>query len=140
MSQHCFLSVGSFLQAGSRPEGEMESLSQNSKPASNYMSLAYLLTDPCGQAGLSRGTGGGVSPAQTACQRLEGGWSPVDTQGTFPRRRGQQAHPTDSPCQQGAHQGSIPGASMTHWEVRPVLTGMDPAFRQMLHGLRKIEN
>lgn len=62
----------------------------------------------------------------------------MNTQGTVRRRRGQQVHPTNSARQQRRTTASgppgqrVPRASMTPWEVRLILTGVDPAFGQWL--------
>lgn len=56
--------------------GRWSSVFGNSKPASTdmcLMTLAYLLTRPCGQAGFSPGTRGGVSPTQSTGLRLQDG-------------------------------------------------------------------
>lgn len=36
--------------------------------------------------------------------------------------------------------GSVPQASVTHWETRLVFAGVDPALRQWCYGLHEIEN
>lgn len=74
------------------------------------MSLAYPLTRPCGQAGLSPGTGGGVSPAKTTCLRLEDGWVLWTFREPFAEGQGSKRAPQTHPASSEAlHQGSSLG-------------------------------